>query len=65
MKYNGNKWRAMHLRKKTQVHKYKMEINSLCSTKVEKYTGVTEGHPLSISQQDNGAILKGSRTRDA
>ena len=43
----------MHLGKKTPVHKYKMEM---CSTKVEKYTGVTGGHPLSISHQDNGAI---------
>lgn len=51
----------MHLRKKTPVHKYKVEMYSLCSTKVEKYTGVTEGHPLSISHQDNGAIEKESR----
>lgn len=58
MKFNGNKWKVMHLRRKTQVHKYKMEMEmySLCSTRVEKHTGVTGGHPLSISHQDNGAI---------
>ena len=56
IKVNGNKWRAMHLRRKTQAHKYKMETYSLCSTMGETYTGVTEGHPLSTSHQDNGAI---------
>lgn len=32
MKLKGNKWRAMHLRRKTPVHKYKMEMYSLYST---------------------------------
>lgn len=45
-----------HLRRKTQVHKHKVRMYSPCSIMVEKYTGVTEGHPLRISHQDNGAI---------
>jgi hypothetical protein len=56
MKFNGNKRKVMHLRRKTQVHKRKVEIYSLCSTVVGKHKGVTKGHPLSISHQDNGAI---------
>lgn len=46
----------MHLRRETQVHKYKMEMYPLCSAMVEKYTGVTKGHQLSMSHQDNSAI---------
>lgn len=54
MKFNGNEQKKMHLRKKAHTHKYKMEMYSLCSTTVEKYTGVTAGHWQSISHKGNG-----------
>lgn len=60
MKFNGNEREKMCLRKKAHTHKYEMEMYSLCSTTVEKYTGVTAGHGQTLATRVM-VYLHGSR----
>lgn len=65
MKCNGNKWRAMPLRRETRVHKYKMETHLLCLSKVGKYTGVPAGHSLSTGPRIMGLFKQEAGRVDA
>ena len=58
MKFNREKCKVLHLRKRNQLHSYKMGYTWLSKTTSKKNLGIVIDHKLNMSQQCDVATKK-------